>query len=571
MKKILILTLFCLLAALPSYAGPRYVEGEAIAAIKMTPAGNVTAGVMSAKNSAAASASSAAVESGAELIQVFSPIAAGEVQAAASAKRASSSGSELLALAHFRGAAGETTAQLIARLKENPNVVSAMPNYMMPVSSVTPNDPMWKEQWGSERIKLPEVWEHGVGSQEVVAVVFDTGVIYDHEDLKDNMFVFDEKLLNGIKNNGVSLDVGEFKGSHGVWCHSRGLYADKEGLIHDNGVFPAVPVGPGGTEGATSADIDCGDVGRMRIVGDVNGHGTHVAGIVGAVGGNGIGVAGANWHVKLMAANVFSMYRDGDDNYGVTALVSDQMRAIDFIVAAKRAGANIRVANMSIGMWAGPEEEELSPYGAKVKQLSDAGIIICAAAGNEGQNIDDPHDTEKFDYRGKLSYPACFKVENMISVGASTSGDGCAVYSNYSSSGKWVDIFAPGDNILSTCRRSWIVNPSSDVDTFDPSGYVSISGTSMASPYVAGAAALLCSLYPDKSAAEIRSMLLNGAEHGLLAEGYSKYGMLNVLGAYNYGQPSSGGSSGGGCAAGFGALALIGAALLPFIRRAGRK
>ena len=92
MKKILILTLFCLLAALPSYAGPRYVEGEAIAAIKMAPAGNVAAGVMSAKNSAAASASSAAVESGAELIQVFSPIAAGEVQAAASAKRASSSG-----------------------------------------------------------------------------------------------------------------------------------------------------------------------------------------------------------------------------------------------------------------------------------------------------------------------------------------------------------------------------------------------------------------------------------------------------------------------------------------------
>ncbi|WP_455600132.1 S8 family serine peptidase [Cloacibacillus sp.] len=501
MKKILILTLFYLLAALPSYAGPRYVEGEAIAAIKMTATGNVAAGVMSAKTSAAASASSAAMESGAELIQVFSPIAAGEVLPAASAKRTSSAGLELLALAHFRGAAGETTAQLIARLKENPDVVSAMPNYMMPVSSVKPNDPMWKEQWGSERIKLPEVWEHGTGSQEVVAVVFDTGVIYDHEDLKDNMFVFDKKLLNGIKNNGVSLDVGEFKGSHGVWCHSRGVYADKEGLIHDNGVFPAVPVGPGGTEGATSADIDNGDVGRMRIVGDVNGHGTHVAGIVGAVGGNGIGVAGANWHVKLMAANVFSMYRDEDGKYGVTALISDQMRAIDFIVAAKRGGANIRVANMSLGMWAGPEEEELSPYEAKVKQLSDAGIIICAAAGNEGQNIDDPHDTEKFDYRGKLSYPACFKVENMISVGASASGDGCAYYSNYSPSGKWVDIFAPGDNILSTCRGSWIVNPSSDVDTFDPSGYVSISGTSMASPYVAGAAALLCSLYPDKSAA----------------------------------------------------------------------
>ncbi|MEG1798843.1 MAG: S8 family serine peptidase, partial [Synergistaceae bacterium] len=66
-----------------------------------------------------------------------------------------------------------------------------------------------------------------------------------------------------------------------------------------------VPVGPGSTGTATSADI-MGTYERQRIVGDVSGHGTHVAGIIGAVGDNGKGVAGMNWKVSLMAVNVFS-------------------------------------------------------------------------------------------------------------------------------------------------------------------------------------------------------------------------------------------------------------------------
>lgn len=79
----------------------------------------------------------------------------------------------------------------------------------------------------------------------------------------------------------------------------------------------------------------------------------------------------------------------------------------------------------------------------------------------------------------------------------------------------------------------------------------------MATPMVAGAAALLCAVYPDKSANEIKMMLMSGAEN-VLRKGYSKYGLLNV---YNASRTSSGGSGGGGCSAGFALLALI--ALVP--------
>ena len=92
---------------------------------------------------------------------------------------------------------------------------------------------------------------------------------------------------------------------------------------------------------------------------------------------------------------------------------------------------------------------------------------------------------------------------------------------------------------------------------YNRTGYDSWSGTSMATPMVAGAAALLCAVYPDKSANEIKRMLMSGAEN-VLRKGYSKYGLLNV---YNASRTSSGGSGGGGCSAGFALLALI--ALVP--------
>ncbi len=338
-----------------------------------------------------------------------------------------------------------------------------------------------------------------------------------------------------------------------------------------------VPVGPGDTSQATSRDIDrYDDIEKMRVVGDIRGHGTHVAGIIGALGNNNEGVAGVGWKVKMMAVNVFSK-----DSISREARLSDVMRGLDFITVAKRAGVNICVVNLSLG-WSARNEF----FEAKIKQLSDAGIIICAGAGNNGVDFDDDKEDD-FDFEDDfgakaaadaegenrhLVYPACYRVANMISVGSSTSGDLRAGSSNYSSTGKWVDIFAPGDGILSTCRSTPIFSVKQDI--WDVSGYRVASGTSMATPMVAGAAALLCSLYPEKSASEIRTMLLEGANKNILREGYSGYGMLDVLAAYDYvapqpsPQPTGGGS---GCAAGFGVLALAAAALVPFILRANKR
>ena len=102
---------------------------------------------------------------------------------------------------------------------------------------------------------------------------------------------------------------------------------------------------------------------------------------------------------------------------------------------------------------------EGSAYDYKIKELSEADIVVCMAAGNDRENVDAPAG-----YPGQRFYPAAFRYENTIAVGAlmrnadgtlapDTPGSGGLGYSNYSASGEWVDIFAPGTAILSTCRK----------------------------------------------------------------------------------------------------------------------
>lgn len=151
----------------------------------------------------------------------------------------------------------------------------------------------------------------------------------------------------------------------------------------------------------------------MSQIGDVAGHGTHVAGIIGAVGNDGRGIAGINWNVRILAVNVFSYNRLGEGSE--TARTSDVIRGIDFVIAAKHAGVNIRAANISLGGWFSPSDMEGSAYDDKIKELSDAGVVVCMAAGNNGQDID---DSAKFP--GQRFYPAAFRYENTIAVGALT-------------------------------------------------------------------------------------------------------------------------------------------------------
>lgn len=393
--------------------------------------------------------------------------------------------------------------------------------------------------------------------------MIDSGVIYDHPDLADNMYTFDKETAKAIIAENPGMLTGEvpLAGSHGAWFHKK-----KTSLLDEGTPLDGVPIGPLSTMQGNEDElwyINYGTAAEMSRIGDIGGHGTHVAGIIGAVGNNVLGIAGLNWNVRIMAVIVFST--------GIStgsAETSDIIRGIDFVIAAKRAGVNIRAANISLGGWFSPSEMEGSAYDYKIKELSDAGVIVCMAAGNDGQDIDAPTDNVA---RGQRFYPAAFRHENTLSVGAlmrnadgslapDTPGNGGQGYSDYSTSGRWVDIFAPGTAIYSACRTEKLLDPK----MFDASGYILASGTSMAAPHVTGTAALLASMFSQKSASEIKKMILDGANGSIAKEGYSAHGALDAYEAWRQGTLSGGG---GGCSAGHGAAALLALAALPLVLR----
>lgn len=202
---------------------------------------------------------------------------------------------------------------------------------------------------------------------------------------------------------------------------------------------------------------------------DDNGHGTHVAGIIGAAGDNGRGIAGVAFHVQLMACKFL-------DNTG-NGFNSDAVACIDF---ARTNGAH--VINLS---WGGDEYSEA--VSNAIASARAAGIIVVAAAGNAARNIDfNPY------------YPASLRLDNIVSVAASTRTDSSWSLSNYGMAS--VDLFAPGAAIFSTA---------STTDT----AYASRDGSSMASAFVSGAFALLRRQEPGATVSQLISRLLSAVDH----------------------------------------------------------
>jgi len=201
-------------------------------------------------------------------------------------------------------------------------------------------------------------------------------------------------------------------------------------------------------------------------VSDQNGHGTHVAGILGATGNNGLGISGVNWHVGILPVKFI-----GADGSGTTA------DAICAILYSINAGADVINAS-----W-GDTEYSQALYNA-IDQADQHGVLLVAAAGNDWANNDTaPH------------YPASYDLPNIISVAATDAGDNRAWFSDYGAGS--VDIGAPGQNIYST----W------------PGGrYQFEDGTSMATPFVAGAAALVKAADPGATAMGIKALLLRSSD-----------------------------------------------------------
>ncbi len=200
---------------------------------------------------------------------------------------------------------------------------------------------------------------------------------------------------------------------------------------------------------------------------DDDGHGTHVAGTIGAIGNNNLGVVGVNWNVKILSVKIFT----ADDSSGTAGAVE----GYEYLLTLKARGVNIRVVNNS---WGGPAPSQALADAMRAAEA--AGILSVCAAGNDHHNGD---------YRP--DFPAGVDCESLISVAASTSDDGVASFSNYGA--LTVDLAAPGDNVLSTYRGGH---------------YIRFSGTSMATPHVSGAAALLLAQDSSLTPAAIKALLM---------------------------------------------------------------
>lgn len=210
---------------------------------------------------------------------------------------------------------------------------------------------------------------------------------------------------------------------------------------------------------------------------DLHGHGTHVAGTIAALAdGDSSGVAGVAPGVGVHAVRVL------DENGSGT--LGDIIAGLEYVLDHPE----IRVANLSLG-GAGDPDASNAPLRDALQAVEDAGVVLCIAAGNEST-----------DTSGVI--PAGYDVGVVVSAYDAYGGDnGFAYFSNH---GDAVDITAPGVTITSTVPGG---------------GYGALSGTSMATPHVSGAAAAWFAENPNGTPAQFRSALLNGAEDGLTGQG----------------------------------------------------
>lgn len=345
------------------------------------------------------------------------------------------------------------TMLAIEQLRARPDVLYAEPNYILRKTAL-PNDPRFSEQWSLRNTGIPsadidaeQAWDTTTGSANVVVGVVDEGIDINHTDLAANIWTNPAD----IAGNGVDDDNNDFVDDIHGWD-----FANNDNTVYD---------GPG-----TTPEGD-----------PIDGHGTHVAGVIGAVGNNGVGISGVNWQVRVLPLKFLG------PGGGTTANV---IRAYDYARKLLQAwqssggtrGANVRVLNNSYG-GRGNSQAALDA----IRSLSDSGILFIASAGNEAR------DNDRFPV-----YPSGYNVPNLVSVGSSGfSGLPSSGFSNYGR--RTVDMSAPGELILSTV-------PGNE--------YAPASGTSASAPHATGTVALLCAAFPQLTLQRLRAALVYGGSQG---------------------------------------------------------
>jgi subtilisin family serine protease len=358
--------------------------------------------------------------------------------------------------------------------------------------SKTPNDPSFPNQYALTNIAATAAWDVTTGSRQVIVANIDTGIDYTHPDLYKNIWINQAEIPSAVRKGLVDTDNDDLitfvdlnaaanAGKFGVNDLNKNGYIDAKDLL-----APYKKNGKGGWADGINGPTWTGETAYVDdIVGwdfanrdndpfDHDGHGTETAGIIGASGNNGKGIAGVSWRVSLMALKIF---RDTGQATADVAIAA----AIQY-----SADAGAKISNNSWGDTGGQRGDVI--YQA-ISHARAKGQLFIAAAGNDSLNNDLAKD--RF-------YPASYDLSNIISVEASTRSGNLADYSNFGQ--HLVDIAAPGSKILSTL----------------PNGkYGYASGTSFSSPFVAGAAALLLAQDGTRTANQIKTLIMNGADQSV--------------------------------------------------------
>jgi subtilisin family serine protease len=341
------------------------------------------------------------------------------------------------------GASADVAAQ---RYRSLPQVEYAEPNVIVQ-ADMTPNDPLYsRQQWYYDEIGAPKAWDVETGKPYVIVAVLDTGVDITHPDLQGAIWT----NRGEVADNGVDDD-------------SNGCIDDVHGC---NFLRASTP----------PATASCAMVSEPDgTIDDDDGHGTFVAGIIAARGNNRIGVIGMAPDVTIMPVKVLDCQGTG------TALA-----AAEGVVYAAKEGAS--VINISFG--AKPDSPDSATLQQAVNQAHDVyGVTIVAAAGNTALSGD-----------SAVTAPANYP--NVIAVSASdhSASGGKALFSNW---GPEIDLTAPGVDIVSTVPAKFCAH----MGCFGSEPYASSDGTSLSTPLVSGAAALLLSSGRVSTPDQVKALL----------------------------------------------------------------
>lgn len=329
---------------------------------------------------------------------------------------------------------------------------------------------MLAANWGIMKTNSHKAWEVSQGSKEVIVAVIDTGADIYHKGLKDNLWVNTGET--GKDKN------GQDKATNQIDDDGNGYIDDVHGFsfVHNHG----------------------------RNLEDNHGHGTHIAGIIGARGSKPGEARGVAPHVSLM------ILKYHDPKVPTSNNLRNTIEAIRYAVktkerldeeATKKGTSPVR---MIINYSGGGVEYSQEEHDA-VKLAGERGILVIAAAGNEHSNSDE---------KGKHFYPADYDLKNIISVTAVNKGD-TAVLNSSNYGVRTVDLAAPGENIYNAAPDNQ---------------YTLMTGTSQATAFVSGVAALIWAHTPELTAPDVKKYIIKtGDEYTSLL---SKTGSAKLLNSY---------------------------------------